>query len=247
MTDKLIEQIKADRDRPQIKRKSGGHWRVVHSEYPGILNITGLSFIPTVVTTATDLNGEDFIARNADARRIARVPEMEARILADADVIERWRSMWEKEQTHNEQLIAERDHYKARAERAEEALYRIQNMSYGKNAAVARATLAQIDAEPDETENMLGDFDDEAFTIAYLKGVVDGKAEPRQPTVQEAAQAIMQSKEARDTAFEAVWSVAEKHNLEATNSGGARYSITGDVVNEVYYAALRALAEGHSQ
>jgi len=76
--------------------------------------------------------------------------EMAKRILADADVIERWRSMWEKEQTHNEQLIAERDHYKARAERAEEALYRIQNMSYGKNAAIARATLAQIDAEPSE-------------------------------------------------------------------------------------------------
>ena len=70
----------------------------------------------------------------------------------------------------------------------------------------------------------------------------DAPARPAPVTVEEAALRIMLSSKARDTAFDAMWKVAEKHSLEATNQGGARYSITGDVVNELYYAALRALA-----
>jgi len=64
---------------------------------------------------------------------------------------------------------------------------------------------------------------------------------PAPVSVEEAARTIMHSKNARDMAFDAMWVVAEKHSLEATNAGGARYSITGDVVNELYYAAILAL------
>lgn len=69
----------------------------------------------------------------------------------------------------------------------------------------------------------------------------------REPSVAEAARVLMQSKVARDAAFDAMWRVSEKHSLEATNRAGARYSITGDVVNEIWYAALRALAEKDEQ
>lgn len=84
----LIEQIKRDRERPQVKRLSRDRWEVVADSSPGILNIVGPSFIPTVVTTATDLNGEDYIARQADARRIARVPDYESALLMADELAE---------------------------------------------------------------------------------------------------------------------------------------------------------------
>ena len=58
-----------------------------------------------------------------------------------------------------------------------------------------------------------------------------------------AASVLIGSREARKTAFEAMWKVAERHSLEATNENGARYSITGDVINELWYFALIALAK----
>lgn len=70
------------------------------------------------------------------------------------------------------------------------------------------------------------------------------EAQARSPSVEEAARVLGKSKPAREAAFEAMWKVAtETYSLEATNEAGARYSITGDVVNTLWYAALRALGE----
>jgi hypothetical protein len=84
MTDQLIERIKRDRNQ--------GHpvddWCVKpHDHYPGFLVIEGPSFTITVFTVATNLDSKDYADGDADARRIARVPDMESRILADAEVI----------------------------------------------------------------------------------------------------------------------------------------------------------------
>ena len=75
--------------------------------------------------------------------------------------------------------------------------------------------------------------------------IMAGSAQPERPevTVGDAAQRIMRDKTARDDAFNAMWLVAEKHRLEVTTAAGSRYFITGDVVNELYYAALCALAQ----
>lgn len=78
----LIEQIKADLNRPQVKAKSADEWIAVDSHYPGLVEVQGPSQKLVIVTAATDLNGEDYIARHADARRIARVPAMEAALIA---------------------------------------------------------------------------------------------------------------------------------------------------------------------
>ena len=77
---------------------------------------------------------------------------------------------------------------------------------------------------------------------AALIDRMDAAFTPAPMSVKEAAQVIMRSKDARNAALDAMWEVAEKHSLEATNSGGALYSVTWDAVNELYYAALRALA-----
>lgn len=59
-----------------------------------------------------------------------------------------------------------------------------------------------------------------------------------------AARNLMSSDDARNKAFDAMWYVAtEKLSLEATNDGGARYSITGGEINELWYAAIRAIAD----
>ena len=78
----LIDDIRKDREPPQVKRLSGQEWSVVPGQSPGTLYVRGPSFTTMVITTASDLSGEDYIARNADARRIARVPDMEAALLA---------------------------------------------------------------------------------------------------------------------------------------------------------------------
>lgn len=67
--------------------------------------------------------------------------------------------------------------------------------------------------------------------------------EPQTPA--QAARVIESSKPARDAAFNAMWEVlATKHDAEVKTPGGSRYGITGDVVNEAMYAALRAIAGG---
>lgn len=79
----LIEKIRVDLNRPQTKNKFADLWRVaIDEDAPGTVRVCGPSFRVFGVTTATDLSGEDWIARHADARRIARVPEMEAALLA---------------------------------------------------------------------------------------------------------------------------------------------------------------------
>ncbi|WP_162685483.1 hypothetical protein [Roseovarius amoyensis] len=84
----LTDDIRRDLSRPQVAKKSSGKWHVVSDDpAPGWVGVAGPSFGVRTPTTATDLNGEDYIARHADARRIARVPEMEARILADAEAL----------------------------------------------------------------------------------------------------------------------------------------------------------------
>ena len=89
-------------------------------------------------------------------------------------------------------------------------------------------------------------FDADSFhaVLALVKQARRQQLDTREPSVAEAARVLMQSKVARDAAFDAMWRVSEKHSLEATNRAGARYSITGDVVNEIWYAALRAQTEG---
>jgi len=67
--------------------------------------------------------------------------------------------------------------------------------------------------------------------------------EPQTPA--QAARVIESSKPARDAAFNAMWEVlATKHDAEVKTPEGSRYGITGDVVNEAMYAALRAIAGG---
>jgi hypothetical protein len=62
--------------------------------------------------------------------------------------------------------------------------------------------------------------------------------------VSEAAKVLEKSRTARKAAFDEMWKVAtEEFSLEATNNGGARYSITGDVINALWYAAIRALTK----
>lgn len=79
----LIEQIKADRECPQVRLMSMKGWRVKSDEpAPGWVKVVGPCIPVQCPTLATDLNGEDYIARHAEARRIARVPDMEAALIA---------------------------------------------------------------------------------------------------------------------------------------------------------------------
>ncbi len=79
MTDAFdIAAMKRDLSRPRLTKG----WRVVTDvPAPGWVQVVGPAFKVDGPTTATDLNGEDYLDRHRDARRIARVPEMEAEIL----------------------------------------------------------------------------------------------------------------------------------------------------------------------
>ena len=78
----MIEDIKRDRERPQIKLMSMGDWSVKKDDpYPGWVKVIGPCIPVKCPTVATDLNGEDWVARNAEAKRIARVPAMEASLI----------------------------------------------------------------------------------------------------------------------------------------------------------------------
>lgn len=114
----------------------------------------------------------------------------------------------------------------------------------------------RINISPVHRQKLENDFylvDRAAFPgkgVEYIRAdAVDAKAQALHApstdpvTVKEAARVIMGDRDARNAAFDGMWVIAEKHSLEATNSGGARYSITGDVVNELYYAALRAIQD----
>ncbi|QDP48427.1 MAG: hypothetical protein Tp118SUR00d2C21406231_43 [Prokaryotic dsDNA virus sp.] len=79
---KLIDDVKSDVNLAATRKKSAAKWSVGLDEIPGIIYISGPAQKLTIVTTATNLNGEDFVARHADARRIARVPDLEAALLA---------------------------------------------------------------------------------------------------------------------------------------------------------------------
>lgn len=82
----LVNNIKRDLERPQVKLMSMPVWSAKSGEpSPGWVKVIGPCVPVQCPTLATDLNGEDYIARHAEVRRIARVPEMEARILADAE------------------------------------------------------------------------------------------------------------------------------------------------------------------
>jgi hypothetical protein len=85
MTDKLIEKIKADRE-----AGTPGPWRIVDCDSYGdrckvffkeIWNDETDILVTTEVTRAHNDGGA------ANIRRIARVPDMEARILADAEAL----------------------------------------------------------------------------------------------------------------------------------------------------------------
>ena len=79
----LIDDIRKDRDRPQVLEKSAPEWAAITDDKsPGWVDVVGPSIKVSAPTTATNLNGEDYVARHADARRIARVPQMEAALLA---------------------------------------------------------------------------------------------------------------------------------------------------------------------
>jgi hypothetical protein len=75
MTDKLVEQIKQDRE-----AGTPGPWKT-DTEY----DVTGP--MGWMVADMLVLDGNPSATEAANARRIARVPDMEARILADAEVI----------------------------------------------------------------------------------------------------------------------------------------------------------------
>jgi len=86
MSDKMIEQIKADRD-----AGTPGPWaddKKTHDQ-PYLSIKIGKKFHTVCTIWLDDAPIEDFNSeQEVNARRIARVPDMEARILADAKVIE---------------------------------------------------------------------------------------------------------------------------------------------------------------
>ena len=84
----MIDDIKRDRDRPQVKKLSDADWDVViDGPSPGWVEVRGPALKVSGPTTATNLNGEDFVARHADARRIARVPDMEDALIEAVEAL----------------------------------------------------------------------------------------------------------------------------------------------------------------
>ena len=74
----LIDDIKRDREGATPEP-----WEVIENRpCPGWVEVVGPSFTPNAPTIATDLTQDDWTARRRDARRIARVPDMEAALLA---------------------------------------------------------------------------------------------------------------------------------------------------------------------
>ena len=72
----LSEDIR--RDLNTLKKKSTSPWMVFSdSKSPGWVEVLGPCFSVSACTIATDLNGEDYVARHAEARRIARLPDLE--------------------------------------------------------------------------------------------------------------------------------------------------------------------------
>jgi len=84
----LIDDIRKDRDRPQVREKSAPIWATLtDNKSHGWVDVVGPSIKVGAPTTATNLNGADYVARHADARRIARVPQMEAALLAAEELV----------------------------------------------------------------------------------------------------------------------------------------------------------------
>lgn len=53
-----------------------GPWSVVDGHYPGFITITGPSSSISIVTSAIDLDFNDYLVRTADAHLIASAPEL---------------------------------------------------------------------------------------------------------------------------------------------------------------------------
>ena len=80
----LIDDIKRDHARPRLTTD----WRVFSDvPAPGWVQVIGPAFKVAGPTTATDLNGQDYSDRHRDARRIARVPQMEDALLAAVEAL----------------------------------------------------------------------------------------------------------------------------------------------------------------
>jgi hypothetical protein len=85
----IFDDIERDRNRPQIKIMSMSTWTVKTDDpMPGWVKVVGPCIPAQCPTLATDLNGEDYIARHAEARRIARVPDLERIALAANELAE---------------------------------------------------------------------------------------------------------------------------------------------------------------
>ena len=68
----------------------------------------------------------------------AKAMQHKARAEAAKAARDRWRAIWEKAQTHNKKLLAERDALKAENARLREALSLIAVMGYSENLEVSR-------------------------------------------------------------------------------------------------------------
>ena len=64
-------------------------WKVVPGYYPGFLEIVGASYKVSIVTTATDLDFEDFCNRTKDAHIMAAAKDMLLALEAVVSVADR--------------------------------------------------------------------------------------------------------------------------------------------------------------
>lgn len=85
----LIEQIKRDRDHKRKGAQVDGWSIEIDVPCPGWVCVRGPAFEVSGATIATDLNGQDFVDRHKDARRIARLPELETAYIALVEENER--------------------------------------------------------------------------------------------------------------------------------------------------------------
>jgi len=86
----LADDIRKDQERPQVKLMSMAEWTVKTDEpAPGWVKVVGPCLPVQAPTLAADLNGEDYIARHAEARRIARLPAIEQAYLDALDALEK--------------------------------------------------------------------------------------------------------------------------------------------------------------